>query len=142
MDTLTNYITERIIIAERIRIDNIKRPEFPIDGTVEDIIDFLKEYGFKEIKKIQVPSTYINDYVVPFNDYRNKCFYVDIVATNNTYIYFADTSKHRISESNAFYAINKDNRSDNFFKIWDDDPDAFELLGKYGFKKEMETYFG
>ena len=130
MESLNNYITERI------RVDNIKSREFPINGTLGEIIDFLKEHGFKEIKDLPNLSRY-TDYVVPFNEYRNKCF--GVFKKN---IFFADTSRKKISESNMLYMIKDEQIHAKYRMIWDIDDLTYEMPDEDKFKKEMETYFG
>ena len=98
MESLNNYITERI------RVDNIKHPEFPINGNTEEIVDFLKERGFEEIKDLPHLPMY-TDYVTVFNNtYKNKCFgvMVDSLSKRNI-ICFADTSNGRISRKNPLF---------------------------------------
>ena len=50
MKELTNYINEKLKVDDIVP-DN----EFPIDGTVEEMSNFLTEIGFKEI---EMPSTW------------------------------------------------------------------------------------
>lgn len=133
MESLNNYITERI------RIDNIK-PEFPVDGTDKEIIDFLKEYGFKEIKDLpNIP--FYPDYAILFNKYKDKCFGIEVEGTNNMDIYFANTSKDKISKSNILYIIRTSPKIYECRKVWGDDIEMCTFLDKSEFKKEMETYF-
>ena len=139
METLNNYITERIIIAERIRVDNIK-PKFPVDGTAGDIIDFLEEHGFNEIKYLPNLPNY-TDYTILFNKYENKCFGIEVEGANNMIIYFANTSDDKISKSNILYIIRTSPRIYECGKIWGDDIEMCTFLDKSEFKKEMESYF-
>ena len=136
METLNNYITERI------RVDNIKRPEFPINGTLDDVVKFLKEQGFKEIKDLPYFTLYTN-YVVPFNKYKDKCFAIEVDGTNTGIIYFADTSKDKISKSNILYIIRLYPATHEMIvrKIWGDGGNMYVFLDKGEFKKEMESYF-
>ena len=136
MESLNNYITERI------RVDNIKHPEFPINGNTEEIVDFLKERGFEEIKDLPHLPMY-TDYVTVFNNtYKNKCFgvMVDSLSKRNI-ICFADTSRKKISESNMLYMIKDGSAYAQYRKIWDIG-DAYELLDEDEFEKEMKSYFG
>lgn len=77
MKNLNNYITERI------RIDNIKCPEFPVDGTLDDIIQFLKENGF-------VKLTLEGNVFKSFINAKARSFDINLVTDR---IWFADTSK-------------------------------------------------
>lgn len=41
----------RDIILEKLKVDDISlvKKEFPIDGTINEIIEFLKDAGFKKV---------------------------------------------------------------------------------------------
>jgi hypothetical protein len=131
MKNLNNYIVERIIIAERIRIDNVKQVKFPIDDTIYEILEFLKEQGFKE-----VPNSTRNTMSKMLNMERNKCF----IAYNNT-IWFADTSKKEVSEDNPIFLIEKSSNTSSFSvyipkKVIVNDDNKKEFL------KELNKCFG
>lgn len=100
MDTLTNYI------VERIRIDNIKHPVFPVDGTIEDIIQFLKDNGFEDLKNIPTPIT------GSFNRLKIRGFHV---AEFDFYlrIFFADTSKNQILRDNPVFIYDTNEKDTN-----------------------------
>ena len=54
MKNLKDILVEKLgaddIITERIRIDNVKQVRFPVDGTVKDMVKFLKMNGFEPLK--------------------------------------------------------------------------------------------
>jgi hypothetical protein len=106
MDTLTNYITERIIIAERIRIDNVKQVKFPIEGSLDDIAEFLEIVGFKKIKN--TPEN-IHETVNFFNNQRPGAYfdfvYDDGIDNKATGIEFVDRTEGEISNRNMLYHI-------------------------------------
>lgn len=127
MDTLTNYI------VERIRIDNVKQVKFPIDDTIYEILEFLKEQGFKE-----VPNSTRNTMSRMLNMERNKCF----IAYNNT-IWFADTSKKEVSEDNPIFLIEKSsNTNTSSFSVYIPKKVIVNDDNKKEFLKELNKCFG
>ena len=123
------------IILEKLSVDNIVIvEEFPIDGTMEDIVKFLKEQGFKQISS----SGYISDLV---NLTKTKCFMSDL-----TNIWFADTSEKKVSKDNPIFGIaykfynvyypkNSNNvRSHEYIDIVENDKEEFlrELNKRFG----------
>jgi hypothetical protein len=102
METLNNYITERI------RIDNIKHLEFPIDGTIDDMVEFLQSQGFSRM--------YPNTFALrsKFNEVNNKCF----VAKVNKAIWFADTSNDEINGDNPIFSVDEETSNYRSYYIW------------------------
>ena len=99
MKTLKSVIKESIL--EKLSIDSIMPDaEFPADGTLEEIIEFLKEQNFKDISK-RGPKDIL------FNSEKSKCF---TYLKEHERIWFADTSKEKISKKNPIFVIkiNKD----------------------------------
>ena len=90
MEPLNNYITERI------RINNIKHSEFPIDGPIDEIIGFLEGHGFKEIDDIKGRTA--TDF---FNSKHDRCYWL----RDKKWIYFGDTSGSSISQTNKLFMI-------------------------------------
>lgn len=86
-------------ILEKLKVDDIIINEkFPIDGDSDDITKFLKSEGFKE-------DVDANDNICEcFNSDKCKCF----TTFNDTFediVWFADTSKNKISKSNPIFYI-------------------------------------
>jgi hypothetical protein len=105
MNPLSDYITERI----RVDNTNIKRKhpgDFPINGNIHDVINFLESYGFEEM-----PPVYRNElkeYIEILNSYHKRCFInyrVQSKNANDGFIVFGDTSKSDISKNNIMYYI-------------------------------------
>lgn len=99
MNSLIDYI------VERIRVDNIKPeefPEFPVDGTYDDVVDFLERCGFNKIKD-DSHNMFIN--AKKFNQEHKRCFSCE-TSDSHSYVVFADTSKSNISDKNPLYCIN------------------------------------
>lgn len=118
------------ILLEKLSIDDINlNEEFPIDGTLEEIIDFLKSKGFKEI---ETGDNQINEIL---NKKRNKCF-----TLFSGRIWFADTSKGDISKKNPLFYIDTynshllvyyiDKYRDKIYITEDDESEFLEELNK------------
>ena len=101
METLNNYITERI------RIDNIKSARFPIDGKIDDIVDFLQFQGFSQIQTDILNRS-------KFNEANNKCF----IAKVNKAIWFADTSNDEINNHNNIFSVDDESLNYRSYFIW------------------------
>jgi hypothetical protein len=97
METLNNYITERI------RVDNIKHREFPIDGTQEDMIQFLENQGYFGFSWLsETPSGWSK----VFNYYKQKSFFSKPEDRwGYAYLKFADTTNNNIGKENPIYEI-------------------------------------
>lgn len=139
MKPLNKYITERI------RIDNVKPREFPVDGKQYDAADFLEKNGFVEIK-VMPELPWYSDYIDFFNQCNGRCFGIKLKdVSDNQFICFADTSREKISKSNMLYMINFDPKTLNpiqYRKLWKASMYGLEMMNSYEFKKEMEIYFG
>lgn len=86
-------------ILEKLKVDDISFEKFPTNGTIEDIIKFLKTEGFKEY---QISEGGI---IPTFNKNKGKI----LLLSNYSYdrVWFADTSKEKISEQNPVFLIIK-----------------------------------
>jgi hypothetical protein len=142
MESLNNYITERI------RIDNVKPMEFPVNGNQYDVVDFLEKNGFVEIKGVPNIPWYTG-YIDFFNKKKNRCFGIKLKdskdSSSNQFICFTDTSKDKISKSNMLYVINFDPKTLNpirYRKIWRNSNYGVEMMDEDEFEKEMKSYFG
>ena len=87
-----------IDILEKLKVDDIVFEKFPIDGTVEKMIKFLKEQGF-----IDATESYgsLNDI---FNTAKSKCFFI-YPDDNTKRIWFVDTSEREICKENPVFFI-------------------------------------
>ena len=84
-----------IDVLEKLKIDDIRIDKFPINGTIEDVIEFLKEQGFEDIKQ-RGPKDNV------FNSKESKCFtYIEELKR----VWFADTSKKTISKENPIFVV-------------------------------------
>lgn len=85
-------------ILEKLKVDDIilNKEEFPIDGTIDDMIEFLKSEGFKEIDDVKGRSA--TDF---FNSKHDKCYWL----RDKLWIYFGDTSKNNITPTNELFTI-------------------------------------
>lgn len=95
MKSLKNILDN--VILEKLSIDSILLDiKFPIDGEIGDIIEFLKEEGFKDST---VKGREAVDKI--FDSKKFKCF----TLSGNDRIWFADTSKEKVSEKNPIFLI-------------------------------------
>ena len=79
-------------VLEKLKVDDIVLDTvFPINGTLNDIIEFLKDNGFKYVRC----GGGIDEW---FNGYKSKCFY-----KTEENLWFGDTSKEKISEDNPIF---------------------------------------
>ena len=136
MNSLNNYITERI------RVDNIKHPEFPIDGTIKDMEEFLKRNGFGKIKTNYqfngIPGG-PRKYWRVFDEVHKKGYIIITERGVADRIMFADTSKDGISTYNPMFYIEKDNG--HFYEIRKISSSTNEFLTIDDLEKEMKSYF-
>lgn len=93
MKELTNYINEKLKVDDAI--PDIK---FPVDGSLEDIVEFLKEQGFKDVDKRGTKD-------LIFNSEKFRCFTYLKGLDGGEILWFADTSKGRISKDNPIFLI-------------------------------------
>ena len=141
MNSLSDYI------VERIRIDNIKLEEFPVDGTYDEVVDFLERCGFNKIKD---DSHYMFNNAKKFNQEHKLCFSCE-TSDSYSYVIFADTTKSNISDKNRLYCINFDPNkkyhisSYRFITGISGNVQSFHFDGnpqyRINFKYEMEKYF-
>ena len=132
MKNLKDSISEKLSIdsiLEKLKVDDIVLAEmFPIDGTFDEMIDFLKEYDFKE-----VANSMHNSISKILNKERDKCF----INYNNT-IWFADTSKGEVSGDNPIFLIGKSSKD---FSVYT----PYKVIvndNKEEFLKELNKRFG
>lgn len=93
MECLGSYISERLN-PKRLGPKDV----FPINGTTDDIIEFLNRHGFEEFDT--------NEMLIDAFNKKNIRGY--IITHLPTRIWFADTSqrKNKISEDNPLFLIN------------------------------------
>jgi len=121
-------------VLEKLRVDDIViNAEFPIDGTIEEMIKFLEGQNFIDISMHHGSISRI------FNDMKKKC----VVKFGNRFS-FADTSKEKISKDNPIFYICLDdpvaysvyykNNYDSTIDIVENDKKAFleELNKRFG----------
>ena len=106
----------RDIILEKLKVDDISlvKKEFPIDGTINEIIEFLKDAGFKK-----VPSyAGWNATVENFKKNNVKCFSVNIGAT--TIVEIIDRSNHKLKNKLFTIKLSSYYNIDDKYTIDDD----------------------
>lgn len=123
------------ILVEKLKVDDIVlNGKFPIDGTLDDIAKFLEDAGF-------VPAEENHNYkgsVDDIFDYNNtKCFLKE-----SKRLWFADTSKEKISKSNPIFFIVM---PEKIFKVYYcNNYDTIDIVenDKEKFLKELNKCFG
>ena len=86
-------------ILEKLKVDDITFDKFPIDGTLEEIADFLEDNDFIIINNVDGGAR--NKI---FNSAKSKSF-IYITDSDIKRIWFADTSKKEIYKDNPIYFI-------------------------------------
>lgn len=119
-------------ISERLNPRHLGTAKFPIDGTINDMVKFLKYNGFKEIKNDQSKSA-----DEQFDEELMKGIITD---DDPDRIWFADTSEEKISDDNPIFLIRRKNNitvyhySDGHFDRKYDKQEFIEKLNnRFGF---------
>lgn len=100
MKELTTYITEKLDIK------TVKLDEFPIDGTIDEIGEFLNMNKFKKIEKYEPGFAFSQ---VSSQD--TRCY---LISYSHSWIKFGDMSKP-VSKKNPIFCIVKEHNQDEFF---------------------------
>lgn len=98
MKELTDYIIEKLDISN-VNLNS----EFPIDASFNEMIDFLKSYGFEELKSL---NTGWYGVILVFNKH-NKGKYYMFTTSGADSLKFADMSQGEISNNTPLYHIRK-----------------------------------
>lgn len=124
-----------IDILEKLSVDSIVLDvEFPINGTLEDICRFLEENDFKFIENV-------DQICILFNSAKSKCY----TTYNNKIIWFADTSKERISKKNPIFRRMKDDFMNTYTIYYTNNSGAVKFItddDRKAFLKGLNKYFG
>lgn len=135
MKELTNYINEKLDINKV----NLPSKEFPMDGDMDEVVDFLADHDFIQIKYHRTEFYY--QYKKDFNNLRTKCFMVQSRKMGEiaNIVFFGDTSKEDISRDNKLFMIifEPDNTQ---YKYYDDGRES-RYIGKKDFEAEMIKLF-
>jgi len=110
MRSLTNTILEKLDISKV----NLHEGGFPFKGTLDEMVDSLKQFGFENlsnrIKHEDLRSFYVDEF-----EMKHKRGFIVIqkgrMADQPMHLVFADTSKREISKNNELFCI--DISSDN-----------------------------
>lgn len=95
MKKLSNYINEKLDINNV----NLRRIDFPLDKSVEEVANFLIINGFQEIEH----SVLSGGLEKKFNNANGKAFIRQEETTGRPWIRFADTSNEKISTKNPMF---------------------------------------
>ena len=124
MKTIDNYINERLNPRHLGSTD-----KFPIDGTINKVVNFLKRYEFEQVELGSGSYSIVKQ----FNKQHIRGF---IISSNS--IWFADTSKDIISADNPVFMYRVDSKAYRCF----DDSDGYLSDDIQGFKKRLNERFG
>lgn len=136
MRTLSSYVIERL---NPRHLGSIKGDKFPVDGTLNEIIEFLKRQGYEEYFWFsQTPK----DWIRSFNDHHEKCFFYNPKnAIGYEYIKFANTSETKISKNHPIYQICiEPSTNTKSYAILIPNHDSIDISKDY-FIREIDTYF-
>ena len=126
-------------ILEKLSIDNINLDgEFPIDGTLEDMVEFLERQGFKHIQ-------HVDDVNKLFNSAKSKSFTVTNI-NKVYYLWFADTSKEKISKKNPIFYYSREIGKYPRYMVFGTDNSGYSVCIAYDskdkFLSELNKRFG
>lgn len=119
MRNLYDYIYEKLSL-DNISLDNTF--DFPIDGTSEEMIDWLENEGFYSIYYSGISKK-------TFDRRKGRTVYVSLKKDNDSNsIYFADTSKNPVSKNNPIFNVNYYYSFDEpSFRLYFNDDDNIKL---------------
>ena len=120
------------VILEKLKVDDIIfGVKFPIDGTFEEMIEFLNEQGFIDISGT---TGLLKDV---FNNEHKKC-----VLKFEDRFAFTDTSKEKISKNNPIFFIDYAYMYSVYYK--DSNNNTIDIVenDKKAFMKELNKRFG
>lgn len=126
-------------ILEKLKVDEIiPDTEFPIDGPFDDIVDFLKGYGFKEVEYDFDKHFLYSEIIRDFDKKHKRVF---IANREDGEIIFADTSREEISSKNSMYSIVPMIDEYTSRSLRNSDTTFMNRYTKKEFEKEMKKYF-
>ena len=129
-------------VLEKLSIDNIvPDKEFPINGTVEDIVKFLIENGYKEIPYEKFWETTIDKFL-DFANTIGKCFMANDFGSDTVCLSFMDKSNHEFK--NILFNIIEDSNKYQYnilnIETAVDEEDA-KIINKSQFLKRVNKLF-
>lgn len=98
-------------ILEKLDINSVKLPNeepFPIDGSITDMAEFLKNYKFEEVLDSYDYES-VNDIFPILNICKNKCYMTDV--DTDHWIRICDTTKEKISKNNPCVFISYETKN-------------------------------
>lgn len=135
MKELTNYINEKLDINKV----SLPSKEFPMDADMDEVVDFLADHDFIQIKYHRTEFYY--QYKKDFNNLRTKCFMVQSrkMGEITDIVFFGDTSREDISKDNKLFMITFE--PGNIQYEYYDDGRASRYIDKKDFEAEMTKLF-
>ena len=112
MRNLYDYIYEKLSL-DNISLDNTFN--FPVDGTPEEMIDWLENEGFYSIYYTGISKK-------TFDRRKGHTVYASMRKDNDSNsIYFADTSKNPVSKNNPVFNVDYSFGEPSFYLYFNDD---------------------
>lgn len=130
MRELSNYITEKLDINNV----NLNSNGFPFKGTLNEMVEFLKQYGFEDlsdrIKREDLRCFYVESF-----EMKHKRGYTIIPRGRKVdqpmHLVFADTSKKEISKNNELFCID----------ISSDNKKPFNIQHHWGYSNDCKSVY-
>jgi len=129
-------------VLEKLKVDDISLNEFPANGTLDDIIEFLKNSNFIIIEEAN-PLADSTVRKLINTEHKKICFIYKFMS--HFILRFADTSKKEISTENPIFILVKDNnRYKNIYtyRIFTQYDDGHKDLDKEEWTKLINKRFG
>ena len=124
-------------ILEKLKVDDIilNKERFPIDGTIDDMIEFLDDTGFKEVPSYGIWNQTFKNY----KKCNGKCFAVD--KSSPVSIEIIDRSNFKSKNKLFYIELNANDKYDYKYNIFDDITTAMSWdireVSKEEFLKEL-----
>lgn len=93
-------------LMEKLDIKSVNLDEFPIDGTIDEMGEFLNKNKFEKIEKYKIGFGFST-----VSNQNNRCY---LISYPHTWIKFGDMSKP-VSKKNPIFCIVKEHNQDEFF---------------------------
>ena len=128
-------------VLEKLKIDDIViDKEFPIDGTLDDMVKFLKHEGFEEIKMSATWNNIQKDFLKASHPVFTKFI-------QNTYGVIAIYDGTNNTQKDLFIIVNDSDHRRKYYIFYNLDSEMFTMIGeaekveKKKFLKELSNIF-
>lgn len=123
-------------VLEKLKVDDISFNEFPLDGTLDDMVKFLEDNNFIIIEEdAATPLFTVRQYM----NLKHKRICYIYMSTSYSLLRFADTSKKEISAKNPIFILSKNNNGYKYKLA--SNYDNIKELNKEEFAKLINKHF-